>query len=122
MKTTTKTPAPPMIPEGLTYSLSPGQRMGVEILCQRTGLEQVEVLRLLLETGLYVVGLDLAGVEAFEFLLKTTVGEKHLDEALTEAADVNGLQLAQFVANVEIRERRARRAYLAKAEPVQAEA
>jgi len=111
-----------MIPEGLTYSLSPGQRMGVEILCQRTGLEQVEVLRLLLETGLYVVGLDLAGVEAFEFLLKTTVGEKHLDEALTEAADVNGLQLAQFVANVEIRERRARRAYLAKAEPVQAEA
>lgn len=118
----TETKNAPMQPEALIHSLSPGQRMGVETLCQRTGLDQSEVLSLLVEAGLHVVGLDLPGVAAFEFLLGAAVGEENLTSALTEAADVNGLQLAQFVAEVETRARRAQRSYLAKPEPAQAEA
>lgn len=122
-KTETKKAAPkPMEPGALFRSLSAGQRMGIETLCQRTGLDQAEVLRLLFETGLYVVGLDLPGVSAFEFLLVAAVGEENLSDALTEGADINGLQLAQLVADAEVRTRRTQRSYLAKPKPAQAEA
>lgn len=112
-KTTAPKTTSPMNPEGIVASLAPMQRMGVETLCRRTGLEQSEVVRLLVSAGLFVVGLDLPGRDAFEFLLAAAVGEKRFDDAAREGADINGLQLAQYAADREAEERVELRPYLA---------
>lgn len=112
-KTTTPKTIAPMTPEGIVYSLAPTQRMGAETLCRRTGLDQTEVVRLLVSAGLFVVGLDLPGESAFHFLLEAAVGEKRFKEATTDGADVNGLQLAQLAADREAEERIEARPYLA---------
>lgn len=107
----------PLAPEGIVYSLAPRQRMGVETLCRRTGLDQYEVARLLVSAGLFVVGLDLPGEPAFRFLLEAAVGEKRFKEATTDGADVNGLELAQLAADREAEERLEARPYLAASTP-----
>lgn len=112
-KTLTPKTTSPMTPEGIVYSLPPMQRMGVETLCRRTGLEQSEVVRLLVSAGLFVVGLDLAGENAWHFLLTAAVGEKRFAEATTDGAEVNGLQLAQLAADREAEKRLEARPYLA---------
>lgn len=106
-------PAGPTPREGIGQSLAPVQRMGVDMLCRRTGLDHDEVVRLLVSAGLFVVGLDLPGQSAFEFLLEASVGKKRTKEALTDGADVNGLQLAQLAADREAEERVDARPYLA---------
>lgn len=114
-----KATAKPMNPEGIVASLAPMQRMGVETLCRRTDLAQEEVVRLLVSAGLFVVGLDLPGENAFRFLLTAAVGPERMDDATTNGADVNGLQLAQLAADREAEERLEARPYLApsSAEP-----
>ena len=90
------------------------QKQAVFDLCRLTGLNLADVLRLLVSTGLYVVVLDLPGSDAFEFLLKASVGKERFAYALKEGADINGLELVNIVAEREAEERLVSMPYLSR--------